>query len=232
MPEFQDQVFRLKTNRGDWVCEDLSLRNCTFDNCRLSLTNDPAHMARVARVSAVDCYSLNSTIGPAYLEDIVVDGMKTGDIFIVWGAFLRHVTLRGKIGSLKINTSIHDPRAARETQAEFDRLRREFYSNIDWALDISGMKPLMFDMKGIPAAKVILDPKTQIAVSRKRLHDLQQLESLPNLESVLKFTLQMFINGAESDIVLAAPTGKAPKQYKPILDSFEMLREAGLAGID
>jgi len=67
--EIRDQLFRLKTDRGGLVVEDLSFHNCTFDNCRLSLTNDPTQMSQVRRVSFTNCVNLVSAVGPAYLDE-------------------------------------------------------------------------------------------------------------------------------------------------------------------
>jgi len=190
--EFREKTFVLKMDRGGLVREDLRFVGCTFDNCGISLTNDPARRSRAARLELKDCISFNCVIGPAHFEDVTVENLRTGDIQIVWGALFERVTLRGKIGSLKVNTSIQDPRKTPAQQAAFDRLRKKRYAKVDWALDISQCKPLNLELQGIPSERLILDPATQIVVSRERLHDLAQLEKLRDLDRVTRFVLESF----------------------------------------
>ena len=42
--------------------------------------------------------------------------------------------MKGKLGNIKINTSIHDPRKTAKQQEAFDRLRAAHYEKVDWAL--------------------------------------------------------------------------------------------------
>lgn len=227
--EFRDQVFRLQGDRGGLLAEDLSFRGCTFDNCRLSLTGDPALMSRVRRVTLTGCTTLSSRIGPCHLEDVHVDGLLSpGGLAIVWGALFHRVVLRGDLGSLKINTAIQDPHATPERQAEFDRLRERHYAGVDWALDISEARPLTLEIQGIPARCLVLDPSTQIVVTSSRLQDVRQLDALPQLDEVTRFSLQSFVERGDAELVLVAPVRRPARQRRPVLESFAMLREAGL----
>lgn len=232
MQELTGQEFERVMDRGGLVAQDIVFTQCTFDNCGLSLTNDPQRMSRVSRVALTGCTSMNSIIGPAYLDDIEIDGLKTGDIMIVWGALFRHVTLKGKIGSVKVNTAIQDPHASAACQASFDRLREQHYGTVDWALDISQARPTMLDLRGIPAALVRIDPRTQARVFRDCLASVDQVEAVKALDVNTRFILKQFVKSDAQDLVLAAPTGRGAKFYQPVVASFEALRSAGLAASD
>jgi hypothetical protein len=226
--DISERTYELEHDRGDLVRENLRFTACTFDNCSLSLTNDPKHMSRITNVELIDCASKHSRIGPAILDEIIVENLATSDLLIVWGAHLRHVTLKGKLGKVKINASIQDPKKTPEQQQRFDRLREQHYDRIDWALDISDVKPQLLEIEGIPADRIVLNHETQVAVDREHLNDAKQLAAVRDLDDVTRFTLESFIERKLPDIVLVAPTGNGPKKAKPVLDSFAALRRAGL----
>jgi hypothetical protein len=229
MRDIVNRTFELEIDRGGLAAEGVRFRSCTFDNCALSLVSDPARMSRVARCELIDCYSLNSTIGPCHITDVRIENLKTGDLMLVWGPVLTRLELKGKIGRVKINDAIQDPHASEAQQKSFRILRQEHYAEVDWALDISGARPLMLDISGIPASKVRRDPEMQIVVSNTRLKSLEQLKALPGLDADTEFVLQQFVRNEETDKILAAPTGRGPKFVRPVLNSFALLRQAGIA---
>lgn len=229
MQEIADRTFLLHSNRGDLIAEDMHFRRCTFNNCSLSLTNQPRSMARVSRVKLTDCQALNSRIGPCHLETVEVENLSAPELLIVWGALLKHVVVKGRCGRIKINDQIQDPQATAETQRLFIELRAAHYASVDWALDISAARPLLLEIAGIPARSVIRDPETQIVVTKELLSRSTQLATVPGLSQDVTFSLQLFVEDAHEEKILVAPTGRSRKFYQPALDSFRLLRAAGLA---
>jgi hypothetical protein len=71
------------------------------------------------------------------LEDVVIDGLKTHDPLFVWAAALRHVVIRGRVGSLAFRSRVAPAIAAAAQESAFETANRTFYSTVDWALDIS-----------------------------------------------------------------------------------------------
>jgi hypothetical protein len=228
MKHISEKVFEQKYDRGGLRVSDSSFSGCTFDNCGLSLTADPNAMSRIQNLEAIHCKSLNSTVGPCYLENVRVSDLQTSDLLIIWGALFHRVEVKGKVGKIKINTAIHDPHASPAVQHTFDLIRDEYYRSIDWALDISQMRPLLFEVEGIPPSKIKRDLQSQVVVSRKRLQSQQQLDSLQGLDETVRFSLQMFMREGHEEKLLVAPTGRSRKQYQPILESYTMLVHAGL----
>src|SRR5262249_22631420 len=150
------------------VFKDLAFNKCVFDNCALSLTKSPALRSTVRNVQITNCMSVNCGIGPAVFEDVVVDGLETNDLLILWGPLFEHMKLIGKIGRIKINTAAHFVDRSPETQGPFALAKSEFYKGVDWALDISEAHFREFDMHGVPARLVRRDPATQVVVTREK----------------------------------------------------------------
>jgi hypothetical protein len=229
MREIHGRCWTLKRPPLRQSFEGLRLVGCTFDNCGPAPTNDPEQMTRVSKVELIDCYNLNSQVGACYLDDIRVENLKTGDLMLVWAPMLTRVTLAGKIGSIKINEFIRRPGITPAQEASWLTLRRVHYAQVDWALDISAARPLGLSIAGVPAAKIRRDPEAQVVVTRARLHESRQLDSLMELEDTLRFMLTSFIDSDADDAVFVAPTGRPARAFKPVLRGFEVLRRAGLA---
>ncbi len=141
-----------------------------------------------------------------------------------------HVTLKGKIGNIKINNSGFDLYDKPEIQKKLDSLRQDFYSKTDWALDISEAKFLNFSCEGIPADIIKRDNKTQVVIKREKFNSIEMLDSNFQKEhSDLYFILQMFLRSQEEDIVLITPLGRAARYHKPIFDGLMKLRKMGIA---
>ncbi|MCU0657171.1 MAG: hypothetical protein MUF64_18500 [Polyangiaceae bacterium] len=232
MIEIRDRRWTLKRPLSRQSFEGLRLVGCTFDNCGLASTDDPGEMTRISKVELIDCSNFNSQIGPCYLDDVRVENLKTGDLMLVWAPMLTHVTLAGKTGSIKINEFIRRPGITPSQEEAWRALRRAHHAQVDWALDISAVRPLGLEIAGVPAAKIRRDPETQVVVTRARLHDGRQLDSITDLEDTLRFTLTSFVKGDAEDAVFVAPTGRPARAFKPVLRGFEALRRAGLAEPD
>ena len=114
MKTYSGQTLKMLFDRNSSaVFENFVFNNCTFDNCTLCLTKAPEFRSTVRNVRLANCVSFNSSIGPVVLEDVMVDGLKTNDLLIMWGPLFKHVTLKGRIGQININlvANFWDPRS-------------------------------------------------------------------------------------------------------------------------
>jgi hypothetical protein len=232
MREIRDRTWTLKQIQHAQHFEGLRLVGCTFDNCSVAMTADPGRMTRVSHVELIDCTNFNSQIGACFLSDVRLENLRTGDLMLVWAPTLTRVTLTGKIGRVKLNDSIRLSRITPEEEKAWSEMRRAHHAQVDWALDISAAKPLLLEIAGIPAAKIRRNPETQIVVTKERLDDKRQIDSIPGLDEDLRFMLESFVVGDAFDRVFVAPTGRAARQFKRHLDGFAALRRAGLAEPD
>lgn len=230
MITFSNQYYRKLVDRGaSVIIEGIEYRECTFENCALSLTKSPQFGAVVRSVQLINCCSINCDLGPTIFEDVTVEGLDTNSLLILWSPLFRHVTLRGKVGKIKINTAAHFVDRSAEVQRPFDLARSRFYEGVDWALDISGAEFKEFDMHGVPARLVRRDPATQVVVTRERALQSGWRERLSAANTHWPFVIDMFLQAGEPDIVLVAPKGKRKRDFTHLLDGLAELRQAGVA---
>jgi hypothetical protein len=198
------------------VFEDMDFRGCMFQSCLISVTRDPRLRSVVRNVVLVDCEQAGSSVKCAAVEDVVVDGLKTNKGLMTWAAAFKHVTLRGKIGSILLSDlarpggqSCEEKRA---TEA-FKHANRDYYAHVDWAL-------------------IRRDPETQVVVTRER--------ALTGVHKDLPFPDSLHLWGGwidnhfsdqeYDDLVLVAP--KRSRQFKDLLEGIKLLRKAGVAEPD
>jgi hypothetical protein len=213
------------------VFADLVFNNCVFDNCALSLTTSPTLRSTVRNVRLKECVSVNCDIGPAVFEDVVVDGLETNDLLILWSPLFKHVTVKGKIGELKVNLRA-DTDWSPVIQEPLALARSAFYKSVDWALDISEAEFKEFDLHGIPARLVRRDPATQVIVTRERAMKEDWRRKLKSSNTYWPFVIDMFLDDGEPDIVLVAPKRKRKKDFAWLLDGLNDLRQVGVAEPD
>jgi hypothetical protein len=224
--------YKLYDDDSGIVIENLVLDACVFDNCTLSHTTNTARRSAVRNVRLKNCVSVNCDIGPAVFEDVTVDGLETNDLLILWGPLFNHVTLKGKIGKLKVNLAAHFVDRSPETQQPFNLARSRFYETVDWALDISEAHFKEFDMHGVPARLVRRDPATQVVVTREKALLPGWREQLSPSNTLWPLVIDMFLEDGEPDIVLVAPKGKPKRKFTALLEGLNELRRAGVAEPD
>jgi hypothetical protein len=138
------------------VFENLSFETCEFVSCGLSITRDPTRRSTIRNVRLSNCTFRSGGIDAAFLEDIEVNGLHTRNLLQVFGAALKHVTLKGRIGQV-IFSPLFDPVGAwkePEVQATFARANASYYRSVDWAIDIREADAEELELTGIPGRLV------------------------------------------------------------------------------
>ena len=200
-------------------------RSCTFCNCVLT---SPAVTQRpfIGNVRLIDCVDIHSHLAKAVMDEIVVDGFRTKDLTILSACAIRHVTLKGKIGKLKVTDRLPGIGNPVQLQEGFNAVNMAFYRGIDWALDISQAELEDFSLSGIPLSLIRRDPETQVvlpadvAVSRawRQVPEFAKVWG-PRVEALLKI-------GRGPELLLVAP--KLHPDFKMEVDALNSLRRAGL----
>jgi len=211
---------------------DRTFERCLFTNCVLANTDRIDRRSTVTNVTLTDCRQVGCAVGPAILEDVLVDGLDTADLLIVWGALFRRVTLRHRVGSIKINPYPQIDESDATLTGPFDQARHDFYAASDWALDISEAVFRSFDATGIPARLVRRDPETQAVVRRKNIADPAWRRKLAKWNTYWPDVIDVLFEDGATDAVLVAPKGVAKVRLRKLVDGLANLRDLGVADPD
>lgn len=213
----------------------LSIQGCTFDGCGLSATREVSNRLTVKEVLVADCRTNHVRIGPALIDTVTVSNLVTKDPLFVWGACLRHVVLRGRVGRIVFRNQVSPATATDAEEAAFQRANQHFYESVDWALDVSQAEFVEADLEGLPARLVRRDSQTQVVVSRAKALE-GRWRSLDLRETWWDVLLHRYANAqgigtrADDGLVLVAP--KRHRRYQALLEGLYRLRDAGVAEPD
>src|SRR5882724_9474091 len=116
--------------------EGLELVRCEFHAAHLMQYDDPGMNLAVRDVTLTRCVAKGrSSLHGVRLEDVVVDGLTTGPEAFLDSCTFRHVTVRGRIGSLMI---LPPPFTMDEKlRAAYIDTIVGYYADVDWAVDIT-----------------------------------------------------------------------------------------------
>jgi hypothetical protein len=227
MRKYEKQpLFGLRDRDSGATYSDLRFVDCTFSNCALSITSDPALRATVRNVELVNVQVHACRIWSVIVDDVQIDGLKTEGLLQTWGAVFRRTVLRGLIGEVMISHEIRAGLAPPEIQAAFDDANADFYRGVDWALDIREAEFVDCVLRGIPAALVRRDPDTQVVVTRASALD-PAWRALELSDTHWATAIETFLESGKADIVLVA--GKRHPHFEELRDGLARLRDAGIA---
>lgn len=233
MKEFKNKAFSRIFDRGNRLClEDMFFDQCLFENCALSLTQDISRMSEVRRVELVDCAVNGCSTGPLIASEIRISNLKTSELLILWSPYLDRVELSGEIGKMKVNVAADPSTRGKPTQKIFDEFREDFYSSVEWALDISKARFKEFDIRGVPGRLIRRDPESQVLITRDRALQVATPgweRQLDPSNKLWPFMVSLFLGDGDADAVFVAPLGAAKAKRDPLLKGLQELRRIGLA---
>ncbi len=208
---------------------DMEFHHCAFVNCWISQGERLKHRSIVRNVSLVKCKVASCTVGAAIIEDVRVVDIQIYDLLRVQGAVFKHVTLSGDIGSVLIGSVVTPTIIKPHQQRAYDKANAEYYSRVDWALDIREARFAECDFRGVPAHLVRRDPETQVIVTRDKALN-QPWRHLDLSQTYWPRIIEYMLRREYHDMVLVAP--KRNENFKVLLDGLKMLRDAGVAEPD
>jgi len=229
MQKIEGQELRMALDKGNAHFHDRHLHDCAFDNCGLSMVKYPRRMSRVRNVTLSQCRVVNSEIKPCVFEDVVVEDLSTNPILLVWAAFLRRVTLKGKIGKINLNLTPEAFCTDADRLRQFEAARAAFYAETDWALDISDARLLGLRCEGVPLHLIRRDPQTQVILDKRGRYRGQQAldasfaKAFPVADSVLRG----FDESDKPAMLLTASMGAPKKRRDEELGAIQELRRLG-----
>lgn len=227
---FANQEFRSFYDRNSGrIFRDLEFRKCRFISSSLSITRNPKRRSIVRNVRLTQCEEIGCAIDTAIIEDTIIDGLKTSDLFQCWGAVYKHVTLKGNIGRIMISPFVATAMAKPREQAAFDKANEEYYKTVNWALDITEGRFYECELQRVPARLIKRDPETQVVITREKAV-LGEWKKLDLSKTHWATSIEFFLERGDPDVVLVAP--KRHPKYPDLLDGLKMLRDAGVAEPD
>ncbi len=183
----------------------------------------------VRNTRLIQCEESGGWLDAAIVEDSLVDGLKTHGVLQTWGAVFKHVTLRGKIGRVMISDRIASAKAPPNVQRVFDETNADYYSKIDWALDISEGEFEELDIRGVPALLIRRDPATQAIVTHEKAL-LGQWQKLDLSGTYWPEAIEQLVKRGDPAKVLVA--ARRARDFEALVDGLRKLRDAGVAEPD
>jgi hypothetical protein len=224
MNTYINQTFdalRIKSGKN---FRDLNFVKCHFIGCSIAIAGNLKRQSLVSNIQMVNCEQHGCSIGPAKLEDVLIDGLKTNGLLQAWGTLLRNVTLKGKIDRIMISY-FFDGLATEKEQKAYDVISAMYYSQVDWALDIREALFLEADLRGVPGHLILRDPDSQFLI-RREIALKNEWKKLDLSKSGMDFFIQFFLdNGRESEVLVAA---KRNPKYRIKRDDLLKLRDIGV----
>lgn len=182
----------------------------------------------VRDVELFGCRLSGCHCGPAIFENILVSGLETDDLVLVWGALFRRVVLRGNLGKFKLNRYVDAIDRSAKTQSPFDSFRDKYYSEGVWALDIREAKFKEFEISAVPSSLVLRDPESQVVVTRERALDGSWRDKVSPSNQLYPFMIDMFLSDGEPDRVFIAPLNAPKRKRDTLLRQLDELRNSGV----
>jgi len=206
------------------VFQNMEYNNCSFDNCYISQTENPVYRSMIRNIRLINCVVKNCNTGTAIIEDVMIDNLRTSGLIQIFGSVFHHVVLKGSIGRIMITNgpvwNLSD-----EKMTAFLRENEEYYSKVDWALDISEAEFIECDLRGIPAKLIKRDPDTQMVITREKALK-GKWKNISFRDGLYLTAIGMFLDREEDDNILIAP--KRARNFADLLYDLNLLREAGI----
>lgn len=226
MQHFKQEAF---WHRGEPLSlSDAKVEVSAFNQC--VIRSVPHGWNRFSDIDVSDASHWNCSVSGCTFDEVRLHGLKkTGAApLFVWASAFRHTTLSGNISGLKINRADMQPDLP-EYEVEWrENETRSFYSDVDWALDITSAKfPNGVTLEALPGDKIIRDPETQVLIYRDKLHAMDW-RSLNYDGTAIDIAISWFETGSLFDSVVVVPRS-ASKYRAADLRVLEMLRRKGIA---
>lgn len=231
MKKIKGQIFEqlIDRNSGN-IFEDIEFEECTFINCALSVTENAQNRSTVKNINLKNCTVKRCSIYSAIIEEVTIDNLPKSTFLQCWGTLFKHVKIKGKVNRLMLSPLVFPGSLSSEKQRIFDNQAREYYTTVDWALDISEAEFPECDIRSVPAALIIRDPETQFIIRREKLLD-GKWKQIDLSDTYWGTAIELFLGrdyeGFSEDLLLVAP--KAHKNFKKYFEKLQILAKEGIA---
>ncbi|RJQ82057.1 hypothetical protein D5S17_03815 [Pseudonocardiaceae bacterium YIM PH 21723] len=201
------------------VIADLDFDRCTFEGgVIMQAEPSPDYGVVVRNVSLTKCKGNSIQLFGVRFEDVTVDTFRHPRMIDLQSCVLKHVVLRGNVGSVRISQmSDEDARAVLAPAAA------KLYEDVDWALDITEAEFSDAEFWDLPGHLVKRNPETQFLLSRAAAASADT----GDLSSYGQIVVERAADSVYETSVAAAPVRS--KYFEDYLGDLRKLRELGIA---
>jgi uncharacterized protein YjbI with pentapeptide repeats len=217
----QSSFERLRQYGSGRTFSGLDLRSVNFTSCTLAQHDDPTLGLVVRDAMIVNCSFSACVMAGVAVENVVVNGAKFSRSSIS-GCVFRNVTLRGKIGQFILGGPVTS--LPSKMYDDFSRCLKEYYRDVDWAMDISDAVFVDATIRAVPGELIRRNPERHFLLRRENRDLVLSRSDSPDLAKAYfrDFDLTPF----DSMVAIAA---QGSKNFERQLADLQWLREKGLA---
>lgn len=143
----------------------------------------------------------------------------------IYGAVMRHVVLRGRVGRLMLSP-VFTPVCERSEWPAWFSARKAYFADVDWAIDVAEVQAEELSLAGVPASLIRRDPETQVVVRAQNL-DASRLGGVDLSGTYWPQALELIAFYGLPDLVLVAP--RRNRRFAALVKGLRNLQEAGIA---
>lgn len=213
------------SGKGGVRAENVEFVRCTFESCTGHAYNDQPDRPIFRNIILRQCSAIAGSLGGAILEDVLIDGLDTSDLLLMYDVACKHVKIRGRIKRAMFSVTMRGERGE-----EYRRLNAEYYRTVDWALDIREADPSTLDIIPIPGRLVLRNPENSVRLLRSKL--LDEKWKRPGVEGTLCAVGIDYILSFRTDDSVLVAWPRQKKYYKDDLEAFKILKAEGIAEPD
>jgi uncharacterized protein YjbI with pentapeptide repeats len=205
MKNFKNILFdRWESEGSNSIYENLMFEKCTFQGIKMRETLNPQKRNYFKNITLSNCIQTNCIIEQAIFENLKISNLNNKSLVQSWGALFKNCVFEGKIGRIMLseNVTLEDVNLI----DKFKDSSKDFYKNINLAIDISKAEFLEFDNRCIPAQLIKRDPETQVIIKRNNLLKFNNFNTLVDFEETnFNRHFELFMERNLDDMILIAP---------------------------
>jgi hypothetical protein len=237
MKRIENQTVEDYNDWGGKVFSDVEFINCSFVHCGFSSVEiaNPKNLDLVGLRSTArnmlfrNCDISGCSVDAGIVEDVTIDSLKLRNHMQTAGTVFKHVVVKGVVDKLMLTPYVDFSGRYPHVQRAFDEANREYYENVDWALDISEGEFKDCDIRAIPARLIRRDPLTQAVLTREKAIE-GKWRDIDLSDTYWATSIDFLIKQGHKDTILVAP--KKSRNFKKLLNGLYRLRDAGIVDLD
>lgn len=173
--------------------EGLIFDQCQFEACYLGAEEGSAFAPVVRDVGLRNCSLIRCHVGRTILERVHIKSDRTtfsaNGLLVFTNCIFRECVLEGQLGEIQI-------------RSDADQRNMDLAPKHSFALDITRAEFASCDISGVAAESILLDPETQIRITRSAIEAYADVKSLPPIVHVM---VQHFLARKHEQAILVAP---------------------------